>query len=371
MTETFEHLLASQLLARARLSVPLLRELVACHGPDPVRILELREQLPPRPRERLLAAVGDPNEPDIAQRAASLGIRAVWLGDPEYPEALGPYDDAPALLFVRGGVLPRRPCVAVVGSRRPTSYGVEQADRFARRFAGNGFPIVSGGAAGIDAVAHQAALECGQPTVAILGCGPDIAYPASNRALFQKVIAAGGALASEFPPGTKPEPWHFPARNRIIAAWCIATLVVEAPEHSGALITARNAAEYGREVLVVPGPVDTGRSRGCHRLILDGATLVDHPDDAFACALGHGGTQAGHDSSPTAPDPRPLPANLSADEVLLFHSAGELLVPFEDLANRAGLRPEEAAVSATLLELKGLLRREPGNRWSRQPGWAA
>jgi DNA processing protein len=236
---------------------------------------------------RLAEAAAAPVPLALRERAERLGVLAVTFRDHPgvYPANLCPLSDAPPLLFVRGALLADdRFSVAIVGSRRATAYGCGQADRFARAFAARGLVVVSGGAAGIDTAAHRGALSAGGRTIAVLGCGVDVVYPAENRGLFAEIAQPAGplgALISEFPLGTLPEPWRFPARNRIIAGIARAVVVVETPRDSGALITARNAAEYGREVWAVPGPVDSGRSRGGHQLIQDGASLADAPEDVL------------------------------------------------------------------------------------------
>ena len=205
--------------------------------------------------------------------------------DPDYPTLLRRTAAPPLALFVEGD-----PCrlwragIAVVGSRAPTAGGQDTAAVFARRFAAAGFSVVSGLASGIDAAAHLAALDAGGDTVAVLGCGIDIAYPRSNLRLHAR-IAAEGALVSEYPPGTPARREQFPSRNRIVAGLALGTLVVEAAQRSGALITARLAADAGREVFAIPGSIHNPMARGCHRLLRDGATLVESPDEVTA-ALG-------------------------------------------------------------------------------------
>jgi DNA processing protein len=306
--------------------------------------------------------------------------------DTAYPANLLPFDDAPPLLFVRGALLPDdKFSIAIVGSRRATGYGHRQAERFARAFAERGLTVVSGGAAGIDSAAHKGALWSGGRTVAVLGCGVDVTYPADNRRLFEEIVERGGAIISEFALGTTPEPWRFPTRNRIIAGMSRATILVETPSNSGALITARDAAQMGRDVWVVPGPVDTGRSQGGHQLIQDGAALADSPGDVLA-ALGLAPVEPApvpivSSASGTAPPPavaaaalpveppQPVPAAVSGD---LSTDEARLLAQF-DLAPRhldeasaaAGLAASQATVAATLLEMKALIRRLPGNLYAR------
>ena len=203
-----------------------------------------------------------------------------WRDD-AYPPLLRRIASPPAMLFVAGDpALLWQPSVAVVGSRAATAGGCANAALFARALAQAGLCVASGLAAGIDAAAHQAALDVAGPTVAVLGTGPDIAYPVRHRPLLEQVACAG-AVVSEHPPGTGPLRQHFPSRNRILAGLSLGTLVVEAADKSGALITARLAAEMGREVFAVPGSIHNPMARGCHRLLREGAQLVESPAEVL------------------------------------------------------------------------------------------
>lgn len=201
--------------------------------------------------------------------------------DPVFPPSLLEVPNPPLALFVAGDPsLAWRPSVALVGSRSPTPGGRALAARFAGCFVEAGLAVTSGLAAGIDAAAHQATLEAGGCTVAVIGTGPDRAYPDSHARL-QARIAAEGVVLSEYLPGTAARPGHFPARNRLVAGLALATVVVEAAQRSGALITARLAAEAGREVCALPGSVLNPRAAGCHRLIREGAALVERPEEVL------------------------------------------------------------------------------------------
>jgi DNA processing protein len=215
--------------------------------------------------------------------------------DPDYPPLLRASPHPALALFVDGDPAALwQPAIAIVGSRNPSAGGRDHARDFAHALASSGLSIASGLAAGVDSAAHQAALACNGNTFAVIGTGPDITYPRHHREL-QQQVAGRGAVVSEYPPGTPPRTGHFPARNRLLAALTLGTVVIEAAERSGALITARLASEAGREVFALPGSLHNPMARGCHRLIRDGATLVTRPEDILegvanlagelACAL--------------------------------------------------------------------------------------
>lgn len=212
-----------------------------------------------------------------------LGLRVLTMQDADYPARLRNIFEPPCVLYVKG-TLPafdEEVAVAMVGTRACTPYGTSCAEKLAYGLARQGALVVSGAARGIDSAAHRGALRAGGVTVAVLGNGLDVVYPEENASLYRD-IAAAGALLSEYPPGTAAEGWHFPIRNRIISGLCLATVVVEAPlERSGALITANTALEQGRDVFAVPGPIDAPMSRGCNRLIADGAGLVSESWDVL------------------------------------------------------------------------------------------
>jgi DNA processing protein len=381
--------IACQRIAAALIPPTRLRALLDAANGDPLEVFRLPLNMlamPPigltaKQAARLKEAAAAPLPPRLLEQAKSLGASVVTFRDPSYPANLVPLSDAPPLLFVRGALHPDdRFSVAIVGSRRATNYGREASNRFAQALAERGLCIVSGGALGIDTSAHQGALASGGRTIAVLGCGIDVGYPAENRALFAKAVERGSAVISEFPMGTKPEPWRFPTRNRIIAGIARATLVIETPEDSGALITARNAGEYGRDVWVVPGPIDSGRSRGGHKLVQDGAGLADSPNDILY-ALGI----STEEISPPAHAPRsrdviqpkllsaepevalppPLPANLSPDEARLLPHFDLSPRHLDEASTASGLSAPQATVAATLLEMKSLIRRQPGNLFVR------
>ncbi len=211
----------------------------------------------------------------ILEDCARKDIFLLTMQDVLYPQRLRNIYDPPLLLYGKGAMplFDEEVAVAVVGTRRCTPYGVRTAERFGFEMSKQGALVVSGLARGIDAAAHLGALRAGGLTAAVLGCGVDVIYPTENDRLYEDV-AASGVLLSEYPPGAEPLAWHFPARNRILSGLCLAALVVEAPEKSGALITAATALEQGRDVFAIPGQLDAENSVGCNRLIRDGAGLA-------------------------------------------------------------------------------------------------
>lgn len=286
--------------------------------------------------------------------AAQPGQSIITLADPGYPPALLEIADPPTLLYVRGRAdLLRRPALAMVGSRNATPQGIQTAEAFARELAGRGLAIVSGLALGIDAAAHRGALKAGGDTVAVIGTGADRVYPASNKEL-ALAIAERGAVISEFPLGMPVLAANFPRRNRLISGLAQGVLVVEAATGSGSLITARLAAEQGREVFAIPGSIHSPLARGCHQLIRDGAKLVESAQDILE-ELG------GFDRGGPAAMPPPEPPPASGLLALLGHDPCSL----DELAARSG-RPADSLLAELLaLELAGDLASLPGNRYQR------
>ncbi|MBV1789309.1 DNA-processing protein DprA [Marinobacterium sp. D7] len=220
---------------------------------------------------------------ELNAQAIQHGWQLLAIDSPLYPDLLRQISDPPILLWLKGDAdLLSLPQLAIVGSRHASRGGVDHAYRFAADLAAGGFVVTSGLARGIDAAAHQASVELPRPTLAVLGTGLDRCYPAANRGLAERIIATGGALVSEYPPGTAPLPQNFPRRNRIISGMSVGTLVVEAAPRSGSLITARQALEQGREVFALPGSIHNPLSKGCHSLIREGAKLVETSQDILA-----------------------------------------------------------------------------------------
>ena len=287
--------------------------------------------------------------------------RALWtLGDPAYPRALVQTADPPLALFADGDptVLARH-MLAIVGSRNATAQGLDNARAFAKHFSDAGWSIVSGLASGIDGAAHEGALAGSGSTVAVVGTGPDIVYPARHRALAAR-IRERGLILSEFAPGTPALPLNFPRRNRIIAGLSAGTLVVEATVQSGSLITARLAAEAGREVFAIPGSIHAPQSRGCHALIRQGAKLVESAQDVL--------------EELTAPLQRSLP--LAANESMtdsaacdpLLAALGHDPVTLDALSARTGWDVSTLNVKLLQYELDGQIARLPGGFFQRRVG---
>ncbi|HUO81608.1 MAG TPA: DNA-processing protein DprA [Gammaproteobacteria bacterium] len=319
--------------------------------------------------ERTFAALTSPDGDRLAQDLVWLGLpghHLVTIDSPGYPALLREIPDPPAALFVDGdpGVL-AAPQIAIVGSRNPTPGGTENAFGFARYLAGCGLTVTSGLAVGIDAAAHRGALAGGGATVAVCGAGADVVYPPRHRGLAGD-IARAGALVSEFPLGTAPAREHFPRRNRIISGLSLGTLVVEAAERSGSLITARLAGEQGREVFAIPGSIHNPLARGCHRLIRQGAKLVESARDileelgALAGALDRAAMPPG-DASPPGRLPR------EADEAYrqLLDALGYEPIAVDRLAERTGLTPGELSSMLLILELEGHVQSVPGGAYCR------
>ena len=299
------------------------------------------------------------------------GVRILAYTDADYPQILQNLSDKPLVLYVKGELPQANYALAIVGSRRCTEYGVRAAACFAQAMTREGIPIISGGAKGIDTAAHEACLQAGGTTVAVLGCGLDIVYPPENAKLFAR-IAEQGALVTEYPPGVPPAAANFPARNRIIVGLSQAVLVAEAGKRSGAVITANIAADEGREVYCVPGNIFDGSSIGCHELIRTGAKLVDMPQDilddkrSWQQAMNRRITQPNiFDCAPQEPKPAPAPVTTELGAKLLaLLQAGALSL--EKLTEQSGAA--FAAVSMELLDLQaaGLVATDQAQRYYRK-----
>jgi len=317
-------------------------------------------------------------EPEI-QKATSLGLTLLCLDSPDYPPLLKLIPDPPPVLYVKGRLEPRDiHALAIVGSRKCSHYGREQADRFAALLAGAGVTVVSGGARGTDSAAHRGALSHPHGrTIAVLGSGLDVPYPPENKSLFDQ-IAERGVVISEYPLGTPPLAENFPRRNRIVSGLSRGVLVVEADVKSGALITARQAADdHNRPVLALPGRVDNPLSAGPHLLIRDGATLVTNLEEILEALhpLPHELTVPEPFTPPTEvvipianqksliENPVPLSDHQS---VILSHLTSDP-TPIDALIDRTALPAQVILQELTLLTLKGQVKRIDGHTYARRP----
>jgi DNA processing protein len=362
--------------------------------------LALTPELSPRTMARLLEAFGSPqaifaaSESELAswklppatlkaitgrsslaraekelRRAQQAGVALVSWADPRYPPLLRQIYDPPPVLYVRGEpALLARHQVAIVGTRRPTPYGVQMAERLGRELAERGLVITSGMARGIDTLAHRGALAAPQgATVAVLGCGIDIVYPKENQKLYDQIAGGRGALVSELPLGAPPMPQNFPVRNRLIAGLALGVVVVEGAQHSGSLITARLAMECGREVYAVPGNVTQPTSFGPNQLIKQGAKLVTGWEDVIEELP----TAVRAELIPvetTAPPERAslvreglAPAERTLYDLLSTDQARHI----DELVEQSGLSSSEVLAALFDLEMKGFIRQLPGKQFVR------
>ncbi|HYI74922.1 MAG TPA: DNA-processing protein DprA [Gaiellaceae bacterium] len=276
-------------------------------------------------------------------------IHCIRGRDPMYPELLAAIHDPPPQLFLRRTVLPElldRPAVAVVGARSCSPYGRSVARSLSRDLAATGLVVVSGMARGVDGEAHRGALDAGGATIAVLGCGIDRDYPAAHAELARRIVETGGLVVSEYEPGIEPAPWRFPARNRIIAGLCRATLVIEARERSGALITADFALEEGREVLAVPGEITSLLSAGTNALLRLGATPITCVEDVLES---YGLERSGVESVSLGP---------TAEKLWTRLAEGALTA--DEVVRASGVQPGEGAAALVELELAGRVTLEDG-----------
>jgi DNA processing protein len=352
----------------ARLSARLLREfgspdgvfhaslthLEGCNLPAPVAQAIFKKQNFWRAEKEL----------DAARR---LGCKLVNWTEPEYPQSLLQIYDPPVVLYVRGDASTLNgPSLAIVGTRRPTVYGTQMADRMGRDLASRGLAIVSGLARGVDAIAHQGATAVGGRAIGVLGTGIDVCYPKENRKLYEKVLERG-AIVSEFPIGSHPAPENFPVRNRIIAGMPIGVIIIEGKQYSGSLITARLAMEFGREVFGVPGNVTQDVSFAPNLLIKQGAKLVTNAEDVIEelptpvrAALVQLEAIESEQRNLLVAD------GLSPTEKKIYEllSAQESR-PIDSLVETSGLNSSEVLATLFTLEMKGIVRQLPGKQFNK------
>ena len=352
---------------------------LVAHFGSPEKVLsassyDLAKVIPLR-QESLTALYGKGRKylEDLVQKeiklAAEKKISIIPCDDPLYPALLGNIHDPPVVLYVMGAPeLLNCRGMGIVGSRSATHYGKNVAGQMASSLSMQGFTIISGMALGIDTAAHNGALAAEGETIAVLGCGLDIVYPPSNHNLYKR-IASAGALVSEYPLGTKPDSFRFPARNRIISGMSLGILVVEAANRSGSLITAKHALEQGREVFAVPGRIDSVKSAGTHTLLQQGAKLVHSISDIieeFPAAV----FQPPNNDSVQEDDEQVILKNLSHEEAELFGFIEVYPRTFDEIVKESSFTAQQTNEVLLLLELKGMVESLPGKTYQKSTSLA-
>src|SRR5579863_1348401 len=353
----------------SRLSARLLEEF---GSPEEV----FRAPLPRLERCKLPAAVAQAvfkkqafkrAEKELASIRGIENCRLVSRADPEYPQTLLQIYDPPTLLYVRGDVhVLNQPSISIVGTRRPTLYGTQMAERLGREIAARGVVVVSGMARGIDAIAHQGAMTVNGRAIGVLGTGVNVCYPKENKKLYEKVLERG-AIMSEFPLGTHPAPENFPIRNRIVAGMPLGVVVVEGAQYSGSLITARLAMEFGREVFGVPGNVTQAVSFAPNLLIKQGAKLVTCAEDVIEELPTPVRATLTKLEQPAAEQRNLLVAESltgSGQKIYALLSSDEPR-PIDDIVERTGLNSSDVLATLFDLEMKGFVRQLPGKQFSK------
>jgi DNA processing protein len=299
------------------------------------------------------------------ERARQLGITILSMNDENYPPLLRQLPDPPPVLYVYGQLIPSDTCVAIVGSRNSTPYGETITRTLAKDLANNQITIVSGMARGIDTSAHKGALDANGRTVAVMGCGLETVYPAENKALFHSIAKNNGAVISEFSMGARPEAYHFPSRNRIISGMSMGTIVVEAGNKSGSLITARLALEQNRQVFAVPGQVHSQMTEGTHRLIKQGAKLIENAQDVLE-DLGpflNAHLQVLPDKKMSSREKDVPP--MDSIEKLIWDQLTIDPKYIDDIQHQMDITSSDLSVQLLQMEMKGLVEQHPGKRFSR------
>ncbi len=355
----FDHKIILALNAHPKIGSQTLKKLIfAVNNPEQLWILpknELSKKLEPK----LLDLLFDAREKYLPEEELELlkkyDVGYVTIFDKEYPALLKEIPDAPVILYMRGDINAlKSPGLGVVGSRKYTDYGASVAYKLTKALAENGLTIVSGLALGVDAIAHQATLDAKGVTVGVLGCGLDRIYPVSNYNLGKTMIETGGAVISEFPIGTPPTNYNFPIRNRIIAGLTLGTLVIEAAEDSGSLITAGLALDYNREVFAVPGPIDSPMSEGTNKLIKHGAVPV-------TCATDVLGVLNIEEKQSVQRAKELLPENAKEKKIVEILRSGER--SGDEIIKVSKLNVIELNSVLTMMELKGMVKNIGGGRY--------
>ncbi len=326
----------------------------------------------------------------VLEDCARLGIRVITRQDAAYPARLKNIFDPPAVLYVRGNLTAadEDAAISVVGTRRCTAYGIKTARRVGAELAASGCTVVTGLAAGIDSAAAQGALSVGGKVIGVLGCGPDVVYPADNAGLYEDVMGKG-LLISEFVPGTRPDSWRFPVRNRIMSGLSLGVCVVEAPIRSGALITAHRALDQGRDVFVIPGNVDSKQSEGCLKLLQEGAQPVSGGYDIVReyismfpdkIRIERVPSERERKQSEVRREPEPGPTgeperklmapedlgnDVSEGEKAVFAVMGKDPMLADEITELAGLPPEKVMAALTMLQIGGYVDQAEGQRFIR------
>lgn len=304
------------------------------------------------------------------RKIEEFGVHVIVQGDADYPANLAEIHDPPMLLYVKGELKPAdKHAIAIVGSRHTTHYGAETAKKLGYQLAYAGVTVVSGLARGIDTAAHQGALAARGRTIAVLGCGINVVYPPENKALYDKIVESGGAVVTEYPFNSPPEAHNFAIRNRVISGLSLGVLVVEAPVSSGALITVKWAEEQGRPVFAVPGRIDSPTAKGCHRLIKDGAKLVEDAEDILS-EFEYLRPLAEEAKTREAGEERPAgtvtrPANLSETEQKVLAVVGAEEMEIDEIIRASDLTSGHVSATLLALEMKKLVKQLPGKRFVR------
>jgi len=294
------------------------------------------------------------------RKAAEFGATVLTLWDNDYPPFLKNIYDPPPILFIEGKLdWKDSPAIAVVGTRKPSQYGAAQTKNIVEGLAHHGLTIMSGMARGVDSIAHKAALSGGGMTVAVLGCGLDRTYPPENKGLRDRIVG-NGAVISEFPFGTPPEAKNFPRRNRIISGLCLGTLVVEAGDRSGALITAEYSLNQNREAFALPGDINRPQSMGCNRLIRESGALLISSENDILNAINLS-TAA---SSRVKSQPKPKP-KLNIEEEKIYNNLDSEPIYIDDLAIKSNTTPTQALTILLGMEMRGIVRKLQGNYYVR------
>ncbi|NTV89805.1 MAG: DNA-protecting protein DprA [Clostridiales bacterium] len=333
-------------------------------GEDALKILNFLTQ---KMVGAILDEVARKNAEEVLKRTVEAGIGIITIEDASYPENLRHIFDPPLVLYSRGTPVGDEPCVALVGSRRATAYGLDIAELLSYQLSKLGITVVSGMARGIDSKAHNGAIKAGGRTIAVLGCGVDVIYPEENRKLM-KTIIENGAVLSEYLPGMPPQTYNFPARNRIISGMSRAVTVVEASDGSGSLITADYALEQGREVFAVPGNINSTNSRGTNKLIRDGARIVLGVDDILEelemiyMKKTENSEKKKYNNKKEQRTER-LQRGLDSDEADVMRRISNTPANMDDIAERCARGVEQTSAILVMLELKGLVEQLPGRRY--------